>query len=254
MAAGDLFFSRLPPELRDWVYDELVEQDFAIILPHTFDTVSGGAGVPQPTPQNNTGLKTSIISINVSLNSVSKQFRSEYNARLTKRTLDLQIGGISAFVLNLQFDNLVDGFLGRLSTAAETAPSPDLLIDVSFCFDKDYKEHLIDLNQHDTSLGRWLKYRDQTEADGKQVDLQYAIGRIKLRNQESIRWVIDIYKRFGYRDKESVEMDQVVRLFREHFEQNVRYEDVTPRETNDDSAEEDEDEDGAADHDGDDSG
>lgn len=251
MAVASVFpFMELAVELRDSIYEELLEHETAVILPHTFKPIPGSAGVTQSTTQDSTKSELIITSSDRKLNSISRNFRSEYLKTLKRRTLALKIDGIFAYVLDMNFDQLENGLLRRLTAGAYEQRHPDLSIQIAFCFSKDFREHDIELNEHDTSYGRWLRYRDQTAAEGKRIEMQYAVGPIHLRNQEPIRTFIDVYKRFVYKDKDSVEMDQVMELFTDHFLNDVKWSDVSrpeDEETEDEESEEDSDEDGVDD-------
>ncbi|KAK5133345.1 hypothetical protein LTR08_007779 [Meristemomyces frigidus] len=218
---------KLPRELRDRIYEEVVEDDRIFVLPHLFDLVPCGTRTFRRTPPNSLNKKIGLMTS--SLNNLGKQFRYEYYEVVERRALNLEVGGIIAHVLDLNFDNLID-FLRNMTPAARAAPNLDCLIDIHFCFSNDFCEHNIDLNVHGggvTSFGRWLEYRDQTERDGQRISMQYIVGKIEFENPDPIRWFINLYSRFLYHGRVSKELEEVGQVFREYFLDEVSYEDTT---------------------------
>lgn len=204
-----------PPELRNSIYSDLVDDERAIVLPEVVELVLDSDARKKITRSATEIRRIGVSCMSMSLKRLCKKTRAEYLKLFIDRTLNLQVGGVVAVVLNFNFDNLIDSFLTKL-TASSNARLRDVVIELRFVFDKDFAEHLIDARDK-TSLSRWLQYRDQTEAQGHRVPLTHVVQYVSLAVQTPIYAFLNIFQMYIYANRQSAELDQIIGTFREYF-------------------------------------
>jgi len=197
------FFNTLPREVRDFIYAELLDEDST-----TFVNTHSINGDDQ------------------NLKLVNKQFRSKLNEEFATRVCSLEVDAISIYIIDFDFDKLIDNFLSKLTDEAYAEEIEDDFIQFHFYFTQDFDQHLVDLEEQETSFGRWLKVRDQMAEDGRHVKMEYSVHRVEMMTPEPIRWMLDFYDEYVCIG-ESGELDRVIEDMGYHFEKQVTYGDVT---------------------------
>ena len=212
-AITNIFPSRVPPDLRNRIYEPLVQDtDTAIILSKPMKVLIRN---PDVAPV----WKDIKVANGHGLAKACKGLSAEFCDITEGRALEFKnISQVVAHVFDLDFKNLTEGFLKHVDASARN-PMRSIDIKVFFTFTDRFQG----LAEHEAEarLTRWLDYRQQTKTRGEYVPLEYFIKTIEGPTDK----VRDLFNSMIYKSYHSHEFKRILEPIRSIFEDELSYED-----------------------------
>lgn len=201
-------YTDLPGELRNHIYAELIPlKRRALILPQPIELAPDHAE-PDFTP-------ISIVPLANNIRGLCEDARKEYLPLFVPLVLDLDMTHITAIVEDLDFETLRNDFMRSLSATGRTRVQNGTM-EVRLAITEKFCEYRIE-DRRQTSLYRWVQYRDGLHLHGGAVPLTYTlrdedVEERWLENGE-LHFFIETYHQGIYGDVNSTEMRAIHACF-----------------------------------------